>query len=150
LNKSTVQVSERLFLCAEIPQTVDFETPSTDFLVEKNELLLPDNMHDEQVMVCRQPQGLVVFLGCSHPGVINSLKFVELFFPDEPIHAVIGGMHLERATPQRLQWTLDYFKALDIKQIIPLHCTGQEVIWQMKKALGDRVLIRRTGEEIKI
>lgn len=35
-------------------------------------------------------------------------------------------------------------------EIIPLHCTGQSVIWSLKKALGDRVLILCTGETVEV
>lgn len=149
LNSSTTQIGENMFACSGIPRTTAFEPQSADFLVDKNDLMQSDDMRDEQLLVCQQPQGLVVVLGCCHPGVVNCLQFVQLFFPDQPIHAIIGGMHLERASPERLQLTIAYFKKLDIKKIVPLHCTGQEVIWLLKKELGDRVLTRCTGDMIK-
>lgn len=150
LNTSTVQIGENAVVFADIPHTVDFETISEDLLIEKNELLVQDHMKDEQLLVLSRPQGLVVIVGCSHPGIVNALKYVQLFYADQPIHTIIGGMHLERASPDRLRKTIDAFRKMDIRQIVPVHCTGQEVIWIMKRELGDRVLIRCTGETVEI
>ncbi len=150
LNTSTMQVSENMTVCTDIPRTVDFEQVSSDLMVEKNELLVQDNMHDEQLLVISRPQGLVVVVGCSHPGIVNALKYVQLFYPDQPIHTVIGGMHLEKVDPERLQLTFDAFRKMDIRQLVPLHCTGQNVIWRLKREFGERVLIRCTGETIQV
>jgi 7,8-dihydropterin-6-yl-methyl-4-(beta-D-ribofuranosyl)aminobenzene 5'-phosphate synthase len=149
LNTATMQIGEQMYVCADIPQTTEFETPAPDLLVEKEGRLQTDIMRDEQMLICLQPQGLVIVLGCSHPGVVNSLKYAGRLFPGQPVHAVLGGMHLEKASPQRLQMTLEYFGNLGIKQIVPLHCTGQEVIWWMKRQLGDRVQPGCVGDRIR-
>ena len=147
-NSSTMQISENMVVCAGIPQCTDFEKPSSDMLMEKDGQRQPDTHLDEQILVCSQPQGLVVILGCSHPGVVNCLQYVQSLYPGKPIYSVVGGMHLVQASPDRIQKTISCFHQLDIQQIVPLHCTGQEAIWKMKQELGDRVLIRCTGDEI--
>ena len=147
-NTKTMQVGEHLFILTEILQATDYEEPSAALMVKKNEQMIIDDLHDEQVLVCQWQQGLVVVLGCGHRGVVNSLESVRLLFPDQPIYSIIGGMHLEKANKNRLMKTIDYFQKLDIKKIIPLHCTGQQVIWQMKRELDDRVLVCCAGDEI--
>lgn len=149
-NTSAMQTGERLFVLTSIPRVTDYEAPDAKLVVKVNEQMMMDDLHDEQVLVCQHEQGLVVMLGCSHPGVVNCLKYVQQFFPDQPIHSVIGGMHLEKASKNRLMQTIGYFQKLHIARIIPLHCTGQNMIWQMKRELGDCVLIRCTGDEIKL
>lgn len=150
LNTSTMQISESMTVLSDIPQTVDFESVSQEMLVEKHDALVQDSMRDEQILVISQPIGLTVVVGCSHPGIINALKYVQLFFPDQPIHTVIGGMHLQKVSQERLQKTIDAFKKMDIAQLVPLHCTGQNVIWRLKRELGDRVLIRCTGGSVEV
>lgn len=147
LNTSTMQIGENMFICSGIPQTTDFESPSAKLLVKKDDQMVVDDMHDEQILVCQREQGLVVILGCSHPGIVNCLKFIQQLFPGKTIQAIIGGMHLENANEDRLWQTMTFFRQLNTN-IVPLHCTGQNVIWQMKHELGERVLIRCTGEEI--
>jgi 7,8-dihydropterin-6-yl-methyl-4-(beta-D-ribofuranosyl)aminobenzene 5'-phosphate synthase len=38
--------------------------------------------------------GLIVFSACSHAGIVNVCTDVRNRFPDIPIHAVMGGLHL--------------------------------------------------------
>jgi len=150
LNTATMQIGENLYICADIPQTTEYETLSGDLLIKKNGTLQIDPARGEQLLVYKQDAGLVVILGCSHPGVVNCLKFTRQLFPDQPVYALIGGMHLEKASPERLQMTMDFFEKLDIQTIVPLHCTGQSVIWQMKNRLGNRVSNHCTGDRIEI
>jgi 7,8-dihydropterin-6-yl-methyl-4-(beta-D-ribofuranosyl)aminobenzene 5'-phosphate synthase len=93
---------------------------------------------------------LIVVVGCSHPGIVNSLEYVRSIYPNRPIHAVIGGMHLEQASPERMERTIAYFDQSEIQTIIPLHCTGLQATWQMQQALGDRIRMAQTGDTISI
>lgn len=149
-NTSTLAIADNLYLCAEIPVVTDFEPVNTSLLVEKNDQVQVDAMHDEQVLVCTCKKGLVVVVGCSHPGIVNILKYVHLFFSEQPIHAVIGGMHLENASPIRLQQTIDYFRQMGITKVVPLHCTGSQAVWTMKQQLGDVVVTACTGDTITL
>jgi len=147
-NTATMQIGKKMIVCSGIPLATDFEKPAADMIVNKSGEWQIDTLTDEQVLICQQPAGLIAVLGCSHPGVVNCLRYVQTLFPADPILAVIGGMHLDKADPARLQSTIEYFKQLDIKKIVPLHCTGQSVIWQLKEQLGERVQIACTGDEI--
>lgn len=148
LNTATMQVNDDMVILSSIPQTNAFETVSPSLLVERNGHIVADDMADEQLLVCDLPQGLIVVVGCSHPGIVNSLEYVRSIFPNRPIHTVIGGMHLEQASPERIEHTIDYFEQSAIQTIIPLHCTGLQATWQMKHALGDRIRIAETGDTI--
>lgn len=149
-NTSTRQVGERMHILTEISKNTDYETPAVELVAEKNGQMILDDFHDEQVLVCQCEQGLVVMLGCGHPGVVNCLQYVRQVFANQPIYSVIGGMHLEKADENRLTQTMDYLQKQPIAKIIPLHCTGQNVIRRMKATLGDRVLIHSTGDKITV
>lgn len=148
-NTSTMQIGENMFICSGIPQTTEFESPSVKLMVKKDDQIMVDDLHDEQILVCQREQSLVVVLGCSHPGIVNCLRFVQQLFPGKKIQTIIGGMHLENANEDRLRQTIMFLIQLNAN-IVLLHCTGQNVIWRMKQDLGERVLIRCTGDEIKL
>jgi 7,8-dihydropterin-6-yl-methyl-4-(beta-D-ribofuranosyl)aminobenzene 5'-phosphate synthase len=65
-----------------------------------------------------------VLLGCGHAGVVNTLHHVQGLTGGRPIHAVIGGMHLVAASPDRLDRTVEALGELDVSLIAPAHCTG--------------------------
>ena len=63
-------------------------------------------------------------LGCAHSGVINTLDYIFKLTDRRPIQAVLGGMHLLRAKPERLRATVDLFHRHNKPLIAPAHCTG--------------------------
>lgn len=64
----------------------------------------------EQSMAVKTEKGIIVIVGCSHPGVGNILKASSKF---GNVHAIIGGLHGFRA--------FDLFK--DLELVCPCHCT---------------------------
>ena len=64
-------------LISEITGSTDFEDLPKGFLIDRSGYMTPDMFLDEQMLVIETDKGLVVFLGCSHPGVINCLKHVK-------------------------------------------------------------------------
>jgi len=49
---------------------------------------------DEQTIICNiKDKGLAILTGCGHPTIERILKIVSLI-SDEPVYAVIGGLHL--------------------------------------------------------
>lgn len=137
-------------LCSEIPFIEEFEPKPEGFFREAEDgTVRSDLFPDEQVLVVENG-GLSVFLGCSHPGVINCLEAVRALFPGRRVDLVAGGMHLEHAGPRRLQSTIRYLEELDIPKIIPLHCTGFSAVSEMKRRLAGRCLLLNAGDSLEL
>lgn len=149
LNKKSIQVIPSVTLHGNIPNTIPFEGVPQGFFIGTKENLIPDMMQDEQMLVFERGNELVIFLGCSHPGIINCLTYALSLFPGKRIHTVMAGMHLGNATSARIQITIQHLHDLDIQQVIPLHCTGVLGICEMKRALGDRCLPLCAGQTIE-
>ena len=82
------------------------------------------------------PEGLVVITGCGHAGIINILTFARGEFPNEPVEAVIGGLHLFQATDEQLNWTADKLKDFKVANLIGAHCTGIEAVYRIRERLA--------------
>lgn len=67
----------------------------------------------EQSLIIKTKKGLIVLVGCSHPGVDKILERVREMKLDKIIYAIIGGFHGFNK--------LDKLK--DIEIIAPCHCT---------------------------
>ena len=141
---------EGVHLLTEVPSITEFEGIPEGFFIEKDSRRLQDMIRDEQMLVCETDMGLTVFLGCSHPGVINCLKRVQNRFPEKPVHALVGGMHLENASPLCLRMTMQHLQDMDIQKVVPLHCTGLQAICEMKRFLGGRCLLLCAGDAFEI
>ncbi|HEY2135823.1 MAG TPA: MBL fold metallo-hydrolase, partial [Xanthobacteraceae bacterium] len=82
-------------------------------------------------------KGLVVLSACSHAGIVNVLTHACASFPDLPIHAVFGGLHLSGANEQIIPQTVAAMAPFGLATIAAGHCTG----WRaLAAAFGDKVL----------
>jgi len=145
-----VEVYPKISLCAEIPSTQPFEGIPEGFYIEENNHKSLDSLKDEQMLVIEHEKGLVIFLGCSHPGVVSCLNYVLRMFPGKQIYALIAGMHLDNVSPLRLQMTIQHMINLDIQMVIPLHCTGIHAICEMKRFLGKQCFALCAGDSIEL
>jgi 7,8-dihydropterin-6-yl-methyl-4-(beta-D-ribofuranosyl)aminobenzene 5'-phosphate synthase len=98
--------------------------------------LVEDTIPEDQSLVLNTPEGLVVVTGCGHAGIINILTFAREEFPNEPVEAVIGGLHLFPATDEQLDWTADKMKEFKVANLVGAHCTGIEAVYRIRQRLG--------------
>jgi 7,8-dihydropterin-6-yl-methyl-4-(beta-D-ribofuranosyl)aminobenzene 5'-phosphate synthase len=141
--------SERLLLdghfyySGEIPRVSAFETGRQDHLCRRanEEEWRPDPyLMDERMLVAHvRDLGLVVFSACSHAGIVNVCTEVRRLFPDLPIHAVMGGLHLGGVMERIIPETVEGLRPFDIGHIISGHCTGWRALHALADAYGERV-----------
>ncbi|HHU64241.1 MAG TPA: MBL fold metallo-hydrolase [Clostridiales bacterium] len=142
-------IDDGILISGEIPCTNTFEEIPQNFFIEKDGKVTHDMMLDEQMLIIEDNNEIAIFLGCSHPGIINSIKYAKKLIPDKNIKLLVAGMHLANVSSIRLQMTIQHLLDMDIQRIVPLHCTGFRAMCEMKKILGDRCLILCGGDEIE-
>src|SRR6266446_6826199 len=90
------------------------------------------------------PDGIVLVVGCSHPGIDKIVEAATTINPR--IHFIAGGFHLVVAKDpdiQNIVMTLrDKFK---VAYVAPGHCTGEPTFTALKKEFGDRYLYAGLG-----
>jgi 7,8-dihydropterin-6-yl-methyl-4-(beta-D-ribofuranosyl)aminobenzene 5'-phosphate synthase len=126
-----------------IPRVTAFETGRADHLCRRDaqEDWRPDPyLLDERMLVAQlRGLGLIVFSACSHAGIVNVCTEVRRLFPDIPIHAVMGGLHLGGAMERIIPETVAGLGPFAIRHIITGHCTGWRALHALADAYGDRV-----------
>lgn len=122
-----------------IPRRNTFEDTGGRFFLDKIGLR-PDPIPDDQALWLDTPAGTVVVLGCAHAGVVNTLDYVCELSGRPTVHAVIGGMHLGRASEERLAQTAKALERREASVIAPCHCTGDEAVCFLQKRLPGRVV----------
>src|SRR5271163_4661378 len=98
--------------------------------------LVEDTIPEDQSLVLNTPQGLVVITGCGHAGIVNILTFARKEYPQPPVHAIIGGLHLFAASDTQVDWTADKFKEFGMSYLIGAHCTGIESVYRIRARAG--------------
>lgn len=132
----------------DFEQTMSFDQNLS--VKQPTQVLTPDLMEDEQLLVVETPQGLSLFMGCSHMGIINCIRRVQKEFPGKRIHSILAGMHLKSASQTRLKQTIEELKKLDFDYLIPVHCTGLYAIIRMRQELGERCLLAEAGLQLEL
>ena len=121
----------------EIARRNDFEDTGGPFYRDPA-CASPDLLLDDQALYVETSAGVVVVLGCAHAGVVNTLDYVAELTGRRRIHAVLGGMHLVRATPRRLEATVEALDRYRVQRVGPAHCTGLRATTYLWSRLPDR------------
>jgi 7,8-dihydropterin-6-yl-methyl-4-(beta-D-ribofuranosyl)aminobenzene 5'-phosphate synthase len=131
------------YYSGEIPRVSAFEKGREDHLCRKDnsEEWRPDPfLMDERMLIVNvRDLGLVVFSACSHAGIVNVCTEAKRLFPDIPIHAVMGGLHLGGVMERLIPQTVEALAPFDIGYFITGHCTGWRALHALANAYGDRV-----------
>jgi 7,8-dihydropterin-6-yl-methyl-4-(beta-D-ribofuranosyl)aminobenzene 5'-phosphate synthase len=133
----------------EIERICEHEPEPQGFIVEKAGERRRDVMIDEQALVLHGRDGLVVLVGCAHPGIINTLTTASKA-ADGPVSVVVGGFHMSDADDQRLTRTIDALKKMGVNRIYPSHCTGEKTIAALKDVFKNRCIPTSAGMTIEI
>jgi 7,8-dihydropterin-6-yl-methyl-4-(beta-D-ribofuranosyl)aminobenzene 5'-phosphate synthase len=92
-------------------------------------------------------QGLVVVVGCSHPGVERIVSAATGI--DPRVHMVFGGFHLPAASDQAIDSiAVSLHDTYKVDQIAPGHCTGEPAFYRFRKVWKDRYVYAGVGTSI--
>jgi len=82
-----------------------------------------------------------MFTGCSHGGVVNASKnAIELLRRSVPLHAVVGGYHLVADQEANVQNTVRDLQALKPNVLLPGHCSGWRVKYEIEKEMKGKLV----------
>ena len=115
-----------------------------------------DPFDHELVVVIEEDDGIVIFSGCGHSGIINMVLAAKQQFQERRIKAVIGGFHLMYGSSSEDQAQnihdasviADRLVQLGCEKIISGHCTGDQAAVVFKQKLKGMHTSLSTGLEI--
>jgi 7,8-dihydropterin-6-yl-methyl-4-(beta-D-ribofuranosyl)aminobenzene 5'-phosphate synthase len=95
------------------------------------------------------PDGIVLVVGCSHPGIESIVAEAAKINPH--IHFIAGGFHLVVAQDTAIEKVAsslhDTYK---VDYIAPGHCTGEPTFAAMQRVFGDRYLYAGLGTTLGV
>jgi 7,8-dihydropterin-6-yl-methyl-4-(beta-D-ribofuranosyl)aminobenzene 5'-phosphate synthase len=103
----------------------------------------------EEALLVDTPRGLVVLVGCSHPGIVPMLEQVKKS-TGKPIHMVVGGFHLLQKPLAEVRTIAAAVKSLGVAHAGPTHCTGDDGIFAFRELYGDAFVPGGVGQVIEI
>jgi 7,8-dihydropterin-6-yl-methyl-4-(beta-D-ribofuranosyl)aminobenzene 5'-phosphate synthase len=140
LESDAHEIGSGLVATGSIPRVTGFEKNDPHFWVKADGRWELDQFKDDQALVARTAEGLVVLLGCAHAGVINTLRHAAKLTGDERIRAVVGGLHLASASLERTVLAVAALRQMEVRQVVACHCTGFEARIRLHAAFGRRFM----------
>lgn len=118
----------------------------------------PDRFDHELLLIIKESDGLVIFTGCAHSGVLNMVETAVELFPNTRIKAVVGGFHLVGlpifnsigGTKEEVEAVGRKLQSYPIDKLYTGHCTGMKAYRLLKGVLGDRLEHLPTGRSVVI
>jgi 7,8-dihydropterin-6-yl-methyl-4-(beta-D-ribofuranosyl)aminobenzene 5'-phosphate synthase len=91
--------------------------------------------------------GLILVVGCSHPGIERIVETATAINPK--IHLIAGGFHLVVAPDDAIEKVVTALKdKFKVENIAPGHCTGEPTFAALKKAFGTRYIYAGLGTSL--
>jgi 7,8-dihydropterin-6-yl-methyl-4-(beta-D-ribofuranosyl)aminobenzene 5'-phosphate synthase len=103
----------------------------------------------EQCLTVDTPDGLVVMVGCAHPGILPMLEQVKRQ-TGRPLYFVIGGFHLLDQPEADVRQIAKAMQAMGVAYVSPTHCTGKTAKPIFRDVFGDRYIRVGAGAVIDL
>jgi 7,8-dihydropterin-6-yl-methyl-4-(beta-D-ribofuranosyl)aminobenzene 5'-phosphate synthase len=150
LTGEPVWITDSIVTTGEIPMHTDYEKIDRELLVKEGGKLHADPLRDDQALILKTPNGLIVVLGCGHRGMINTLHHARKITGVERIHMVVGGTHLLHASREQIDLTVAEMKRLGVQKIGVSHCTGLPAAAKLFQEFGDNFFFNNAGNVITL
>ena len=103
----------------------------------------------ELSMAIRTPDGIVLVVGCAHPGLDKIVAAAQAIDPH--IHLIAGGFHMVVAPDAAIADAVALLHdAVKVDYIAPGHCTGEPTFAALLQSFGDRYLYAGLGTVIAL
>jgi 7,8-dihydropterin-6-yl-methyl-4-(beta-D-ribofuranosyl)aminobenzene 5'-phosphate synthase len=103
----------------------------------------------ELSLAIKSPQGVILIVGCSHPGVEHIVQ--EATAIDPHINILIGGLHqIQKPDPEVERIAAVLHDQYKLERVAPGHCTGEPEFAALQKVFGERYLYAGLGTVLKL
>jgi 7,8-dihydropterin-6-yl-methyl-4-(beta-D-ribofuranosyl)aminobenzene 5'-phosphate synthase len=93
------------------------------------------------------PDGVVIVVGCSHPGIDKIVQAAAQINPR--VHLIAGGFHLVVSKDDEIDRIVTALRdTYKVAYVAPGHCTGEPAFTALREAFGDRYLYAGLGTTI--
>ncbi len=143
------EIDSGVYIVPNIPVIYPEDTSFSYFYTDKGDGIVNDEFNDELFLAIVNDKKLSVLSSCSHRGITNIVEEARRLFR-MPVNLITGGFHLKNAPQKQRRSVLDYFNKLKPENLGICHCTGVDLLPEMKKLAGDQVFYNFTGNVVKI
>lgn len=146
LSAESIKLAKNIYTTGQIPGGASFEKVDESFMKLKDGKYEKDEVLDDLSLIIEKNEGIILILGCTHRGIINTLKYVIELTGRDDFLFIIGGMHLSGKENNYVEKILEEMNRYKINSLAPIHCSGVSNLPLFKKYFGDRLAYGSTGK----
>lgn len=83
-----------------------------------------DGSPPEQSLAVETSRGIVLLVGCSHPGIVKIVETVQKQRGSDSIRLVLGGFHMFQQEEPEIREQAAALRRLKVRRVMPAHCSG--------------------------
>lgn len=143
VNDNVYKISDEIFVFTNFNKYYDFEKLNKDMQLKIGDKYETDIFDDEISLGLKTKDGIVILLGCAHPGFLNIVKTIQER-TNEKVAGIIGGTHLIEADHNRIIKSIECINDLNSNLLGLSHCTGENAVNAIHENCKNS-FINRTG-----
>lgn len=147
--EDTKRISENAMVITDFERDPDYENVNESMYIKDGDDYILDKFEDEISLVLDTEKGLIVVVGCSHPGIVNMLNTI-IKKTGKDIYMLIGGTHLVKEDDEKINSIIDYLKEKEIEMIAACHCTGTQGETMLSQQMEDAFIQNNTGDRVLV
>jgi len=147
LSRTWRSVGDGIFMTGEIPRKTEYEKGDGALMKRLPDgSAVQDPLLDDQALAIEEGDGVVAILGCSHSGIVNTLRHIVRMTGRSRFKAVLGGTHLGPLSQSVATICIDaLLNEFEIELLGVSHCTGPKVASRLAQAFGKRFSFFNAG-----
>jgi 7,8-dihydropterin-6-yl-methyl-4-(beta-D-ribofuranosyl)aminobenzene 5'-phosphate synthase len=150
-NRGPQLVLDQALLTGTVEAVTPYEKPLPNFKRKIKDQEEQDPFSDEQALVLHvEGRGLVVIGGCSHPGIVNMVKYAQKLTGVQKVTLILGGFHLTAHGEEAIQNTIRGLQELNPELIMAGHCTGFRALTKLAAAFPDNFMVSCVGTKVLV
>ncbi len=104
----------------------------------------------EQSLIIETSKGIVLLVGCSHPGIVRIVETVERQRGKNSIRLVLGGFHMFRQSAGEISRQIGQLRDLNVGKVMPAHCSGDLAKQLFREAYGENFDTLGAGKVLRL
>ena len=140
-----------LWLSGSVPRTTSYETGDDKLVIHDAGCGCDcqDDIIDDMALFYKGDKGLVVISGCTHSGLVNTVKHGLAVTQSQRLHGWIGGTHLGPVAGDQQKQTIEQLQTFQPDFVAANHCTGFQMMAKLQHAFGERFIPAFVGAVIE-
>ncbi|MBD3307542.1 MBL fold metallo-hydrolase [candidate division KSB3 bacterium] len=146
LTREYQAIAPGMYFSGEISRGPAWQPSDTGLVFKQDDADVLDPIMDDASLLLETDSGPVVVFGCAHAGADTILAHLAQKSGYQSFYAVIGGTHLMRATPARIDAVIDAFEHYQVQRVFTTHCTGFPAMARFAQHFQQRFVPAKVGD----